>query len=104
MAVGVVEDPENNLTEQAYLDQTQRRLEQYKAEETTYAFDAQTARTIAGQPFTALTCTMHIKGSDPAEMKQTILVQKKENLFYQIVISYYDEAALEAFLDCFSAA
>lgn len=104
MAVGVVEDPENNLTEQAYLDQTQRRLEQYKAEETTYAFDAQTARTIAGQPFTALTCTMHIKGSQPVEMKQTILVQKKENLFYQIVISYYDEAALEAFLDCFSAA
>lgn len=104
MAIGVVEDPENNLTEQAYLDQTQRQLEQYKAAETTYAFEQQTTRTLAGQPFAALTCTLHIEGSEPVEMKQTILVQKKENLFYQIVISYYDDNALDTFLDCFSAA
>lgn len=104
MAIGVVEDPENNLTEQAYLDQTQRQLEQYKAEETAYAFEAQTTRTIAGQSFAVLACTMQIGGSQPVEMKQTILVQKKENLFYQIVVSCYDEDALDAFLDCFSAA
>ena len=104
MAIGVVEDPENNLTEQAYLDQTQRQLEQYKVAGTTYAFEAQTTRTIAGLPFAELTCAMHIGGSQPVEMKQTILVQKKENLFYQIVVSYYDEDALDAFLDGFSAA
>ena len=37
-------------------------------------------------------------------MNQTMLVCKKGDWLYQIVISYFDDDALETFLACFSAA
>ncbi|MFQ7281660.1 MAG: hypothetical protein ACLRP7_05125 [Christensenellales bacterium] len=49
-----------------------------------------------------LRCTIEQNGQEFI-MNQTMLVCKKGNWLYQMVISYFEDDALETFLACFSA-
>ena len=49
-----------------------------------------------------LRCTIEQNGQE-FTMNQTMLVCKKGNWLYQMVISYFEDDALETFLACFSA-
>ncbi|MFR7474006.1 MAG: hypothetical protein ACLUVV_05120 [Christensenellales bacterium] len=103
--ISAVKDPSGVITPSVYVRQMENVLEAQTGENVSYEFDEPSQRTVAGVEFETLDlrCTLEQNGRE-FTMNQTMLVCKKGDWLYQIVISYFDDDALETFLACFSAA
>lgn len=89
----------SNVSEEQYLDSVKAQLgEMYQEYAVTYGESGE--RELGGLAFKQLDCAVEYGG---ASMYQTYLVRKIDDRMYGIILSYTDDAALEALLSGFSA-
>ncbi len=102
--ISAVKDQSGVITPSMYVRQMENALEAQTGENVSYEFGDPSQRTVAGVEFETLDlrCTIEQNGQE-FTMNQTMLVCKKGNWLYQMVISYFEDDALETFLACFSA-
>lgn len=103
--ISAVKDPSGVVTASLYVRQMANALDAQTGENVSYEFDEPSQRTVAGIVFDTLDlrCTVVQNGRE-FSMNQTMLVCKKGDWLYQMVVSYFDEDAREEFLACFSKA
>ena len=102
--ISAVKDQSGVITPSMYVRQMENALEAQTGENVSYEFGDPSQRTVAGVEFETLDlrCTIEQNGQE-FTMNQTMLVCKKGNWLYQMVISYFEDDVLETFLACFSA-
>ena len=102
--ISAVKDQSGVITPSMYVRQMENALEAQTGENVSYEFGDPSQRTVAGVEFETLDlrCTIEQNGQE-FSMNQTMLVCKKGNWLYQMVISYFEDDVLETFLACFSA-